>query len=196
MIVGYARTSTTDQNAGYEAQLRDLNAAGCERIFSEQVSSVQERLRLEEVLTFIREGDILMVTRLDRLARSVRNLMEIVDRIAEKGASLRILDMNLDTSTATGRMILQVVGSIAEFERRILLERQAEGIAYAKAKGKYKGRPPKLLKEHGEQIRNLHALGVNHTTIANRLKIGRASVYRVLDALKVTEDGTNGSRAT
>lgn len=195
MIVGYARTSTTDQDAGYEAQLRDLAAAGCERIFSEQVSSMVQRERLEEALSFIREGDILMVTRLDRLARSVKHLLEVVDRIADRKASLRILDMNLDTSTATGRMILQVVGSIAEFERRILLERQAEGIAFAKAKGKYKGRPPKLLKAHGEQIRNMHALGVNPTTIAKRLEIGRASVYRVLDALGASGDGTDGSRA-
>lgn len=196
MKVGYARTSTTDQDAGFEAQIRDLNAAGCERIFSEQVSSVAKREHLEDALTFIREGDIIMVTRLDRLARSVKHLLEIVDRIQDKGASLRILDMNLDTSTATGRMILQVVGSIAEFERRILLERQREGIAYAKAKGKYKGREPTAMRQK-DTIFALTAQGMGPTHVAAHCGIDRKSVYRVLATFKGRGDGgTDGSRAT
>lgn len=195
MIVGYARTSTTDQDAGFEAQLRDLKSAGCERIFSEQVSSVAERKHLEEALSFIREGDVFVVTRLDRLARSVKNLLDIVDQIQAKRASLRILDLNLDTSTATGRMILQVVGSIAEFERRILLERQAEGIAFAKAKGKYKGRKSTGML-HKDMIANLHALGMSKNLIAKKVSLGRATVSRVLAKLEgAGNGGSDGSRA-
>src|SRR5690606_41482934 len=117
MLIGYARTSTLDQVAGFEAQRRDLEAAGCQKIFAEQVSSVGNRVQLKAALDYLREGDILVVTKLDRLARSVRDLMEIVDTIEAKGAGLRILGMNLDTTTPTGRLMLQVLGAVAEFER-------------------------------------------------------------------------------
>ena len=122
MLVGYGRTSTAEQEAGLEAQLRDLKAAGCEKVFSEQVSSVAKRDELGRALAFIRQGDTLVVTRLDRLARSVRDLLEIVDRIAAKGAALRVLAMGLDTAGATGRLMLQVLGAVAEFERALMLE--------------------------------------------------------------------------
>jgi DNA invertase Pin-like site-specific DNA recombinase len=136
MLVGYGRTSTVEQEAGLEAQTRDLTAAGCEKIFSEQVSSVAERAELERALDFVRQGDTLVVTRLDRLARSVRDLLEIVDRIAAKGAALKVLAMGLDTGGATGRLMLQVLGAVAEFERALMLERQREGIRKAQAAGK------------------------------------------------------------
>src|SRR5208283_6011145 len=129
MIIGYARTSTAEQTAGLEAQQRDLLAAGVERAFSEQTSSVGSRPALEEALDFIRAGDVLVVTKLDRLARSVRDLCDIVDRIERKGASLRILAMSLDTATSAGRLMLNVFGSVAQFEREVMLERQREGIA-------------------------------------------------------------------
>src|SRR5262245_1820849 len=142
MLVGYARTSTVEQLAGFEAQTRELKAAGCDKLFAEQVSSVATREQLEVAVDYIREGDVLVVTKLDRLARSMRDLMAIVYRIKGKGAALRILNMNLDTSTPTGELILNVLGSIAQFERAIMLERQREGIAAAKAAGRYKGRAP------------------------------------------------------
>ena len=135
MIVGYARTSTLDQTAGLEAQQRELESAGCEKLFVEQVSSVdvKEREKLSEALDYIREGDTLVVTKLDRLARSVAHLMDILKEMETKGASLRILDMSLNTGTPNGRLMLNILGSVAQFEREIMLERQREGIAKAKA---------------------------------------------------------------
>jgi DNA invertase Pin-like site-specific DNA recombinase len=144
MLIGYARTSTLDQKAGLAAQLRDLEAAGCERIFTEEVSSVDvvRREQLAEALSFARTGDTLVVTKLDRLARSVAHLVELLARLEGKGVALRILAMGIDTSTPTGKLMLTVLGGVAEFEREIMLERQREGIAKAKAAGKYKGRAP------------------------------------------------------
>lgn len=182
MIIGYARTSTLDQTAGLEAQERDLKAAGCEKLFVEQVSSVDivARVKLAEVLDFIRAGDELVVTKLDRLARSVAHLLEILQRLTVKGASLRILDMGIDTSTAVGKLMLTVLGGVAEFERSIMLERQREGIAKAKAEGKYKGRKP-TARAQADEIKRLRDEGIGATEIAQRLGIGRASVYRVLN---------------
>src|SRR5438477_12956694 len=108
--VGYGRTSTLEQQAGLDAQLRDLTAAGCEKIFSEQVSTVGKRPQLEAVLDFIREGDTLVVTKLDRLARSTQHLLEVADRVKAKGADLCILNLGADTSTATGRLMFTVIG--------------------------------------------------------------------------------------
>ena len=144
MIVGYARTSTMDQTAGLEAQERELRDAGCDKLFVEQVSSVDVRARdrLAEALDYVRDGDTLVVTKLDRLARSVAHLLEVLEALTAKGASLRILSMGIDTGTATGKLMLTLLGGVAEFERSIMLERQREGIAKAKAAGKYKGRKP------------------------------------------------------
>lgn len=181
MLVGYARTSTLDQTAGLEAQLRLLTAEGCERIFEEQVSSVDVRARekLEEALSFVREGDTLVVTKLDRLARSMAHLMEIRQRLEGRGAHLKIIDLNLDTTTPTGNLMLNLLGSVAEFEREIMLERQREGIAKAKVEGKYKGRAPTARRKADEVI-TLRNEGVGASEIAKRLGIGRASVYRIL----------------
>jgi DNA invertase Pin-like site-specific DNA recombinase len=127
MIIGYGRTSTIEQVAGLEAQMRDLKAAGAEKLFRENVSSVAPRKQLDAAIEFAREGDTLVVTKIDRLARSVRHLCEIVDRLQAKGVALRILNMNLDTNDATGKLMLQIIGSIAEFERSIMLSRQRQG---------------------------------------------------------------------
>ncbi|MBO9398781.1 recombinase family protein [Shimia sp. R9_2] len=182
MKIGYARTSTFEQSAGLEAQIRDLENAGCERIFTEQVSSVdlRRRERLDEALSFVRQGDTLVVTKLDRLARSMSHLVEIRQQLDSKQVSLSILDLNLDTSTATGKLMINLLGSVAEFERSIMLERQREGIAKAKAAGKYKGRKP-TARAKADEIRALKAQGVSPTEIARRLEIGRASVYRILN---------------
>ena len=181
MLIGYARTSTVEQEAGFEAQKRDLEAVGVEKVFAEQVSSVAEREKLAQALDFIREGDALIVTKLDRLARSMRELMEIVDRIKAKGASLRILNMGMDTTTPTGELILNVLGSVAQFERAIMLERQREGIAKAKSEGKYRGRKP-TAQEKTAEVLALHKQGLGATDIAKQLKIGRSSVYRAITA--------------
>jgi DNA invertase Pin-like site-specific DNA recombinase len=181
MIIGYARTSTVDQKAGLEAQERDLLAAGCERLFIEQVSSVDvvAREQLATALDFVRDGDVLVVTKLDRLARSVSHLLDVSARLKAKGAALRILDLAIDTSTATGELLLTMVGAIAQFERAIMLERQREGIAKAKAEGKYRGRKP-TAQAKGAEVRELAAEGVRPDEIAKRLGISRASAYRLL----------------
>jgi DNA invertase Pin-like site-specific DNA recombinase len=177
--VGYGRTSTLEQQAGLDAQIRDLKGAGCEKIFSEQVSAVGERPQLEAALDFIREGDTLICTRLDRLARSTHHLLEIAERVKAKGADLCILGLGADTSTATGRLMFTVIGAVATFERELMLERQREGVARAKAQGKYKGRKP-TARARAAEIAMLKAGGVRPVEIARRLGIGRASVYRVL----------------
>lgn len=142
MIVGYARTSTVDQVAGFEAQVKELAAAGCEKVFQEQVSSVTVRLQLQSALEFIREGDVFVVTKLDRLARSITDLMAILQALGRKGVAVRILNLDMDTQTPTGKLMLTVLGGVAQFEREMMIERQREGIAKAKSAGKYKGRKP------------------------------------------------------
>ena len=183
MRIGYARTSTHDQTAGLEAQERDLQEAGCEKLFTEQVSSVdrERRAKLADAIDYLREGDTLVVTKLDRLARSTRHLLEIVETIREKGAELKILDPDIDTGTANGELMLTMLGAIATFERRIMLERQREGIAKAKAEGKYKGRAP-TARAKSDQVLELKAEGLGATQIAEQVGISRRSVYRILGA--------------
>ena len=181
MKVGYGRTSTLEQQAGLDAQIRDLKGAGCEKVFSEQISSIGERPQLEAALDFIREGDMLIVTKLDRLARSTQHLLEIAERVKAKGADLCVLNLGADTSTATGRLMFTVIGAVGTFEREMMLERQREGIAKAKGERKYKGRKP-TSRARAAEIAMLKADGLRPVEIARRLGIGRASVYRVLGA--------------
>jgi DNA invertase Pin-like site-specific DNA recombinase len=180
MRVGYARTSTVEQVAGYDAQLRDLKAAGCEKVFSEQLSSVlTERLELTRALEFVREGDAFVVTKLDRLARSMRNLCDISDILEKKSVSLVILALNVDTGTPSGRLMLNMFGSFAQFEREIMLERQREGVQRAKAAGLYKGRQPTAL-AHTANVVSLREQGLSMGAIAKREGIGIGSVHRIL----------------
>lgn len=183
MIIGYARTSTVDQIAGLEAQLRELEAAQCKKIFQEQVSSVSIRLQLEAALEFAREGDVLVATKLDRLARSVADLMAIIKTLDQKEVGLRILNLGMDTQTPTGKLMLTVLGGVAQFEREMMLERQREGVAKAKAAGKYKGRTP-LATELRQEVVSLAESGMAKTKIARQLNIGEATVYRILAATK------------
>jgi DNA invertase Pin-like site-specific DNA recombinase len=162
--------------AGFEAQLRMLREAGCERVFKEQVSSVAARAELERAIEFVREGDSLIVTKLDRLARSTAHLLTVAEEHEGKRVALRVLDLNLDTTTATGRLLFTMIGAIAAFEREMMLERQREGIAKAKAEGRYAGRRPTI---DASAVTALRAEGLGASEIARRLGIGRASVYRL-----------------
>jgi DNA invertase Pin-like site-specific DNA recombinase len=135
-----ARISTAEPVNGLEAQKESLKAIGCDKLHEEQASATGPRKALTEELGYVREGDILVVTKLDRLARSVVHLGEIVAGLEAKSVGLLILDLGLDTTTATGKLMLNVLGSVAQFEREMILERQRDGIARAKAQGKYKGR--------------------------------------------------------
>jgi DNA invertase Pin-like site-specific DNA recombinase len=178
MIVGYARTSTVDQHAGFEAQLRELAAAGCEKTFQEQVSSVANRIQLQSALEFVREGDILVVTKLDRLARSVLDLMATLQALESKRVGVRILNLGMDTHTPTGKLMLTMLGAVAQFEREMMLERQREGIAKAKSEGRYKGRKP-IAEDLRHDVLKL-ADGITRKAIASQLGIGEATVYRIL----------------
>jgi DNA invertase Pin-like site-specific DNA recombinase len=183
-LIGYARTSTADQQAGLEAQHRDLRTAGCRKVFSEQASAVGDRAQLEAVLDYCREGDALVVTKLDRLARSARHLSELVDKLEGKGVTLRILNFGgdaVDTRGATGRLMLNMFAAMAQFEREMMLERQREGIAKAKADGKYKGRKPTARAKAQDALR-LFREGMKVAHIAKELGIGRGSVYRALES--------------
>ena len=181
IVVGYARTSTADQEAGFEAQKRDLAAAGCEKVFAEQVSSVAERTELKACLDFLREGDTLMVTKPDRLARSTADLLAIAADLTRRGIGLVVQSMGLDTrengNNPTTRLQLTILAAVAQFEREIMLERQREGVAAAKAAGKYKGRPPSI---DPKEVRRMKELGMSSSTIAKQLKHSRSSIYRVL----------------
>ena len=179
MKIGYARTSTVEQMAGLEAQERDLKQAGVDKLFSEKVSSVAMRGQLEAALDYCREGDALIVTKLDRLARSVPDLVDITERLEAKGVTLITLNLNLDTSTSTGKLMLNMLGSIAQFERELMLERQLEGIQKAKKEGKYKGRAPTAQRKAAEVLR-MKAEGRKPKEIVTALGISRASVFRVL----------------
>ncbi|WP_095205183.1 recombinase family protein [Mesorhizobium carmichaelinearum] len=174
--IGYARTSTTDQNLA--AQLAALKTAGCEVIREEQKSgaSLEGRPQRTTILDFIHAGETLVVTRIDRLARSLRDLQVIVDRLKAKGAHLSATEQPVDTSTATGKAFFDMLGVFAEFETNLRRERQAEGIAAARKRGIYKGRPPKI--DRAEIMRRLKQ-GHGPTQIACDLGISRGTVYQL-----------------
>jgi DNA invertase Pin-like site-specific DNA recombinase len=176
-VIGYARVSTTDQ--ALSIQRAALKAAGCGVIRAEKRSgaSTAGREELRTVLDFLRKGDVLMVTRIDRLARSIGDLQDIVRTVKARGASLKATEQPIDTSTAAGKCFLDMLGVFAEFETNLRRERQFEGIARAKAEGVYKGRPASI---DAPKVRAMKAKGMGATEIARVLKIGRASVYRAL----------------
>jgi DNA invertase Pin-like site-specific DNA recombinase len=177
-IIGYARVSTTDQDLSIQEGA--LKAAGCEVIRAEKKSGTTTagREELRTVLDFLRPGDVLMVTRIDRLARSIGDLQDIVRAVRAKGASLRATEQPIDTSTSAGKCFLDMLGVFAEFETNLRRERQMEGIAKAKAAGVYKGRPASI---DVAQVRELRAQGMGAGAIAAAMGIGRASVYRALE---------------
>ena len=176
-IYGYARVSTLDQDASLQEET--LRTAGCDIVHSEKVSgsSRNGRQELERLLEFVRAGDTLMVTRIDRLARSVADLQDIVRTLKDKGVALKATEQPIDTSTAAGKAFLDMLGVFAEFETNLRRERQMEGIAKAKARGVYKGRKPSI--DRIEVLR-LEGKGMGASAIAKELGIGRASVYRLL----------------
>jgi DNA invertase Pin-like site-specific DNA recombinase len=180
MFVGYARVSTQDQDLSIqESALLD---AGCEKVFAEKKSgrSADDRVALAEALDFLRAGDTLVVTRLDRLARSARDLHNIIAKLDEKGVGFRCLSQSsIDTTSSSGKLMLSVLAAVAAFETDIRAERQAEGIAKAKTAGKYRGRVPTI---NYAQIKKLHGQGISPTEIGKLLGVGRTSVYRALAA--------------
>lgn len=176
-MIGYARVSSDDQDCSIQVQA--LRNAGCTTIRSEKHTGTTTagRHELDTILSFLHKGDTLMVTRIDRLARSVADLERIVAELRAKGAHLRATEQPIDTSTPAGIAFLQMLGVFAQFETAIRRERQLEGIAKAKAAGVYKGRKPSV---DVAEVRALREQGLGGTEIAQKLGIGRASVYRAL----------------
>lgn len=181
-VYGYARVSATDQD--YSIQERALRAAGCQVIRSEKRTGtkLEGRAELDLLLQFLREGDTLVVTRVDRLARSLRDLQNIVHELKGRGVALKATEQPIDTSTAAGKAFLDMLGVFAEFETNLRRERQMEGIAAARARDVYKGRPPTIAAAEIRRLRDEEKLGP--AAIARRLGISRSSVYRVAPELK------------
>ncbi|MDC0360832.1 recombinase family protein [Alphaproteobacteria bacterium] len=179
MIYGYARVSTTEQDLSVQHDA--LKASGADVIRSEKVSGISRdgRSELQNLMDFARDGDVIVVTRIDRLARSVRDLQNIVFDLTQKGVALRATEQSVDTSTSAGKCFLDMLGVFAEFETNLRRERQMEGIKKAQAKGVYKGRKKSI---DVERVRQMRDAGVGATAIAKELGIDRTSVYRVLKA--------------
>lgn len=177
MIHGYARVSTQDQHL--DGQIDALTAAGCGMIWREKASGADNtRPMLAEMLAETQPGDVIIVCKLDRIARSTQDLLSIVGQLDKRGVAFRVLNVAIDTGTPTGRLMLTMLGAIAEFERGIMLERQAEGIARAKAEGRYKGRVP-TAKRQAATVRGLLRAGKCPKEVAFECGIGIASVYRI-----------------
>jgi len=178
---GYARVSTTDQSLGLQREA--LEGAGCVAIRSEKISgtSTKGRAELRTILDFVQSGDELVVTRIDRLARSIGDLQDVVRELKAKGATLRAIEQPIDTSTAAGKAFLDMLGVFAEFETNLRRERQMEGIAKAKANGVYRGRKPSVDPQEVERLRDD---GLKPGEIAKRLNVSRSTVWRALGSTK------------
>ncbi|MFC9732339.1 recombinase family protein [Streptomyces roseolus] len=191
MRIGYGRVSTTDQNL--DAQRTALEAAGCEEIYLDQISGkLTNRPELDKVMTRLRAGDTLVITKLDRLGRSLKHLLEVSAELEARTVDLVVLDQGLDTSTPVGRFMFQILGAVAEFERSLNVERTMDGLASARAKGKVGGRKSALTPaqvrhakfmrdERDEDGRPRHTV----QEIADELGVGRATIYRALDPDRV-----------
>jgi DNA invertase Pin-like site-specific DNA recombinase len=193
---GYARTSTVEQVAGLADQITKLRNAGCtdQTIYREQISSVkmEDRLEFAKVIAALRGGDVLVFSSLSRAARSMTHMIEIESKVAAVGATIRILDLSIDTATSAGRLTFNLFASIAQFERENMLERQRVGIAAAKERGVYTGRAP-TARAKAARVHALHEKGLTKREIADACSIGVASVYRILRAVKVTQAGNDGT---
>jgi len=180
-LYGYARVSSSDQKTDVQVEL--LKAAGCQVVRQEKISgrSRDGRSELETILDFIRPGDALVVTKLDRLGRSTRDVLNLVHELTERGASLRILEPAISTDGPVGKMVLTVLGMVAEMELGFIKERQRAGIEAAKSRGVYKGRPITL--DHAKVL-ELHCQGQGPTAISQALQCSRGAVYKVLNAAR------------
>jgi DNA invertase Pin-like site-specific DNA recombinase len=178
--VGYSRVSTSGQSS--ELQDEALLAAGCERIFTDKASgALADRPELSAALDYLRAGDVLVIWRLDRLGRSLKHLLQVVADLEARGVGLRSLHETIDTTSPSGRLIFQVFGAMAEFERALTIERTHAGLAAARARGRRGGRKPSLTPKQIEVARKMHAEGdTTVAEIAETLKVSRATIYRHL----------------
>ena len=187
--IGYARVSTLDQNL--DIQIATLQKNGCDTIYKEKISGKNDqRPQLKEMLAYIRKGDTVVITKLDRLARSTKDLLNIAEEIEKKGAGLEVLNINLDTGTPTGKLMLTMLGAIATFEREIMLERQKEGIQAAKAQGKYKGRKPITI-ERLLAVQDLVIGGSSLNKAVQEVGISKRTYYKAIEEGRIKALGKN-----
>lgn len=194
MDYGYARTSSLEQQAGLDDQVARLKAAGCDVVLAEQVSATDmgARTKWAELMTCLKAGDTVSITKIDRVARSISDMVSITKALNDIGASIRILDMNIDTKTPTGALMLNIFTSVAQFEKDMMLERQRVGIAAAKERDKtlpleqrtYKGAKPTARAKADAVLALLADGSRTKEQVAKHLNIGVASVYRILKAHK------------
>ena len=183
MKIGYARISTTDQNL--DAQLEELTKAGCEEIFQEKRSGADsERKELAAALKMVRKGDVFIVTKLDRVARSMVDFWNTVQDIEEKGAAVQVLNMNLDTSSSQGRLMMGVLSSVAEFERSLIRERQQDGIERVKQDGKHLGRP-KMDEQLKADVVAFVSAGNSKPSAAKLFNVGVSTVYKIMKETQI-----------
>ena len=185
MLIGYARVSTDRQGESLDTQRDALLAVGCDpqQFFSDTISgSKWERPGLKKVLSYMRPGDTLVVTRLDRLGRSLRETVTTIADLAERDINVRVLEPALDTAKSTDKVVVNVMASLAEWERDLLIARTKEGVAYARSQGRVGGRPRALTDEQERQVRALHAQGENITALSRSFNVSRQTIYRALDA--------------
>lgn len=181
-VIGYARVSTRDQNPDSQTDL--LEQAGCDRVFVDKASGVlASRPKLDQALEYLRAGDVLVVTKLDRLSRSMRDLQRITEDLRERGVDFRVLSQGIDTTTPAGRLFFHIVAAMSEFEHDLAVERTHEGLAAARARGRHGGRRPKLTPTKRDQARLMYE-SQKYTVqqIADALGVSRATIYRHLGA--------------
>lgn len=183
MLIGYARVSTQLQDNA--SQIQALKDASCESIFEETISGGRwERPKLQELLHYIRKGDTVVVWKLDRLSRSLKDLLFLMEQIENKGAGFKSLTESIDTTTSGGKMMMQMIGVFAEFERNMLKERTIKGLEYAKEQGRVGGRRPKLKPIQIQEIVQLYAAGKSAQELAQLFNIHKATVYRIINSSK------------
>jgi DNA invertase Pin-like site-specific DNA recombinase len=187
MKIGYARVSTQDQNL--ELQLDALNDYGAEKIFQEKITGTKaDRPQLSEMIKILRKGDTVVVWKLDRIGRSMRHLLDLVDEFRETGIGFISLKENIDTTTATGKLIFNIFASLAEFERDMLSERTKAGLKAAKARGRSGGRPNKR-NDKAKAVESLYQSGFRINEIVKQTELSRATIYRILNIPKAVEFG-------
>jgi DNA invertase Pin-like site-specific DNA recombinase len=182
-MIGYARCSTAEQNV--DDQCRRLIAAGCARddVFKDEGVSgkLASRPQWDACLKYLRSGDTLVITKLDRAGRSLQHLITLANQLRERGVELKVLDQDIDTGTAMGRMFYQIMGAVAEFERELIIERTHDGLRTARLSGKKAGPKPKLSTKQQDEVRRMHADGKTIVYIAEVMKVSLPVIYRVLD---------------
>ena len=179
-VIGYGRVSTGDQNA--DSQVDALTKAGANKVFIEKFTGTKlDRPELSKAFEYLRKGDQLVITRLDRLGRSTKDLLALLEGLNELGVELRVLDQNIDTSTAQGKFFFTIIGAVAEFERSLIVSRTRDGLAAARARGRVGGRKPKLTDKQKAEVRRLYRAGDKTVQeIGELFRVSRPTVYAVL----------------